>query len=58
MAECEERLDGETLVVAVSHEDALSVHNLFVLTWPRVVGWVVLEADWECCLYELDRHTG
>lgn len=50
MAEREERLDGETLIVAIAYENAFTVNDLLVLARPRVVGWVILEADWECGL--------
>lgn len=47
MAEWEERCDVESLIVAVSNVQALSVDYFQVLTWPVVIRWVVFQSSWE-----------
>ena len=52
MAEWEEWLDAQTLVVTVADVQTFAVNDLQVLSWPVVVCWIVFKTLGERCLYK------
>jgi hypothetical protein len=53
VAKSEERCNVQSLVMAVSNVEALSINNFQVLTWPVMVCRVVLEPFGESGLEKL-----
>lgn len=47
MAEWEEWLDADSLVVSISDVQPFAIYDLQVLTRPVMVCWVVFESLWE-----------